>query len=250
MIKSSILNTIPEPLRKELFASYATIERNFREGRWEPAELNGGKLCEIVYSIIKGFVDGNFPPRASKPQNMVDACRALEGAGSNFSRAIRIQIPRMIIALYEIRNNRGVGHTGGDVDPNMMDATCVLQMSKWIIGEIIRIFHNISTEEAQAIVEFISQREISLVWEINGKRRVLDTSLSMPQKTLVLLYGESSGMNEGDLVDFTEHSNSSVYRRDVLRKLHKEKLIEYDAQIGLAHISPLGIKKVEDQILT
>ena len=37
------------------------ILRNFRERRWEPAELDGGKLCEIVYSILRGHVDGSFP---------------------------------------------------------------------------------------------------------------------------------------------------------------------------------------------
>jgi len=249
MLKSTILNTIPEGLRNELFSSYSTIEKNFREGRWEPAELNGGKLCEVTYSILRGFVDGNYPSKASKPRNIVDSCKALEGAGNSFSRSIRIQIPRVIIALYEIRNNRGVGHIGGDVNPNMMDALCVLHMSKWIIAEIIRIFHSITTEQAQAAVELISQRELSLVWEIDGKRRVLDTSLSMPDKTLVLLYRETTGMTESDLLSFTEHSNASIYRREVLNRLHKKKMIEYDKTRHQVNISPLGIKRVEEEIL-
>src|SRR5438876_337250 len=81
------------------------LARHYRESRWEPAELNGGKLSEIVYTILKGHVDGAFPATPSKPRNMVDACGALASANS-FPRAIRIQIPRIIVALYEIRNNR------------------------------------------------------------------------------------------------------------------------------------------------
>src|SRR4029079_6642275 len=114
-------------------------------GRWEPSELNGGKLCEVAYSILKGYVDGRMPPRPKKPRNMVDACRALEAADDSvFPRSVRIQIPRMLIALYEIRNNRGVGHVGGDVNPNEMDSRVVLETSKWIMAELVRLFHNLT----------------------------------------------------------------------------------------------------------
>ena len=43
----------------------------------------------------------------------------------------------MIVALYEIRNDRGVGHTGGDVDPNHMDASMVLAGAKWLVAELV-----------------------------------------------------------------------------------------------------------------
>src|SRR5206468_654238 len=98
------------------------IERNFRERRWEPAELNGGKLCEAAYSILKGHVDGHFPAKPSKPSNFPQACLDLEKADPKFGRSVRLLIPRMLIPLYDIRNSRSVGHIGGDVDPNHMDS--------------------------------------------------------------------------------------------------------------------------------
>ncbi len=105
---------IPESLRVDLLKAFSQIVRNFRERRWEPSELNGGKLCEVVYAILEGRINGRFPSKATKPKNMVDACRAFEKADPKlFSRSVRIQIPRMLITLYEIRNNRGVGHVGG-----------------------------------------------------------------------------------------------------------------------------------------
>jgi hypothetical protein len=137
-----MLAGVPATLRDELLKALNEVLRNYRERRWEPSELNGGKLCEIVYTILRGHVDGKFPSKASKPANMVDACKGLEQADSKkFPRSIRIQIPRMLIALYEIRNNRGVGHVGGDVDPNLVDATAVVAMSKWTVAELIRVFH-------------------------------------------------------------------------------------------------------------
>jgi hypothetical protein len=246
---TGLLSAIPQTLRDELGNSFQNIERNFREGRWEPAELNGGKLCEVVYSILRGYVDGTYPSYASKPSNMVVACKALEESGGTFPRSIRIQIPRMLIALYEIRNNRGVGHVGGDVNPNHMDAVCVLQMSKWIMAELIRVFHNVTTGEAARFVDAMSDRELTLIWKINGISRVLNTSLSMLDKTLVLLYGAPSGLTESELIKSVEHSNASVYRRDVLRKAHKNRLIEYSPTTHVATISPRGSLRVENTIL-
>lgn len=246
---SGILGNIPTGLRDELVSALTEIERNFREHRWEPAELNGGKLCEIVHTILRGYVDGNFPAKATKPSNMVDACKALEKDGKAFSRSVAIQIPRMLMALYEIRNNRGVGHVGGDVGPNHMDAVCVLQMSKWVVAELIRLFHNVSTIEASQIVDAISDREISIIWNINGVKRVLDPSMTMLNKTLVIAYSSSAPVSERDLVTYLEHSNAAVYRRDVLRPAHKQRLIEYDASLKTVHISPLGAKRVEKEIL-
>src|SRR5687768_6834774 len=131
---AEVFSGIPSSLRAELLEAYNNILRNYLQQHWEASELNGGKLCEIAYTIIRGYVDGNFPSCSAKPPNMVDACRALEQAPPTFPRSVRIQIPRMIIALYEIRNNRGVGHVGGDVNPSHMDATAVLYMSKWMMA--------------------------------------------------------------------------------------------------------------------
>jgi hypothetical protein len=249
-INISLLATIPEALRKELLAAYSEIIVNYRERRWEPSELNGGKLCEVVYTILRGYIDNSYPIRSMKPTNMLDACRALERASSaEIPRSVRIQIPRMLIALYEIRNNRGVGHTGGDVNPNHMDATCVIEMSKWILSELIRIFHNVSTDKATAVVDILVERTLPLVWAVDGKLRVLDTGLTMLQKTLTLLYHKFQAVPESDLFRWVEHTNATVFRRDVLRRAHKAKLIEYNPVSHTVLISPKGSKLVDSSIL-
>ena len=150
---------LPTQLRDELLAAFNQILRNYRERRWEPAELNGGKLCEVVYSILKGHAAGTYPSRAKKPRNMVLACQNLENELAGAPRSIRIQIPRMLIALYEIRNNRNVGHVGGDVEPNHMDAVCVLQIGKWIMAELVRVLHAVDVGEATALVEGLVERD-------------------------------------------------------------------------------------------
>jgi len=249
ILRDDFLHGIPSGLRADLLSSYGQILRNYREQRWEPAELNGGKLCEAAYTILRGYVDGSYASHASKPKNMVDACRALEKAGAGFPRSVTIQIPRMLMALYEIRNNRGVGHLGGDVNPNAMDALCVLEMSKWIVSELVRIFHNVTTEEAAALVSSLIQRNIPLIWQVGGKLRVLKPNMAMKDKTLALLYHCVDPVPEQNLLEWVEHSNASVFRRDILRKSHREKFLEYDEKAGTALISPIGIDYVEASVL-
>ncbi len=247
--KNDLLKNVPDSLKNPLFDEYNKIIRNYTERRWEPTELNGGKLCEIVYSIIQGYTTGKYPTTPSKPKNMVDSCRELENLeAARYPRSIRIQIPRIILALYEIRNNRGVGHAGGEVDPNEMDATATLAMSKWLLAELIRIFHDISTEHATNAVTSITERIFPLVWEVDGKKRILDHQISQKRKTLLLLYTCSNGASESDLLIWTEHTNASIYRRDILKILHKSRLIEYDQLKKSAKISPKGIEFVENNL--
>lgn len=245
-----LLGIVPQSLEVELFEKFRQIERNFRERRWEPAELNGGKLSEVAYCILRGHVDGNFPQKSSKPGNFYNACLDLSNAPASFGRTVRIQLPRMLIALYEIRNNRNVGHVGGDVDPNHMDSVCVLHMAKWVVAELVRLFHGVTLTEANDLVEALSEREISIIWDTGSKLRVLDNSLTMLEKTLVLLFSSTAPIRETELLASLEHSNPSIYRRDILRKAHKDRLVEYDEVARIVKISPLGIKRVEIAILS
>ena len=245
---STVLSGIPSTLRSELLEAYNSILTNYLQNHWEASELNGGKLCEVVYTILKGYVDGSFPAASSKPANMVNACRSLEQAPPSFPRSVRIQIPRMLIALYEIRNNRGVGHVGGDVDPNHMDATIVLYMSKWIAAELVRIFHATDTATATSAVDLLVETVLPTIWTVDGKYRVLDTSLNMKEKTLLVLYQVGREVDEADLQSWVEYSNPAIFRRDVLRRAHKDKLVEYDSTRKTVRISPKGIDYVHKKI--
>ena len=245
---ASALASLPVGLRTELLKAFNEVLRNYRERRWEPSELNGGKLSEVVYSILRGHIDGTFPSKPAKPPNMVDACRALENADpSKFPRAVRIQLPRVLIALYEIRNNRGVGHVGGDVDPNLMDATAVVALSKWAVAELIRVFHSVQTDEAQELVEALVERTLPVIWKVGDIVRVLNPKMSAKEKVLVLLYHVRSWVDEGALRSWVEYASSSKFR-DVLKQSHKEKLIEYDATKRRATLSPKGMAFVEQNI--
>ncbi len=52
-----------------------------------------------------------------------------------------------------------------------------------------------------------------------------------------------------DLVAWTEHSNGSAYKNDVLRRLHKARMAEFDRETQTVMILPPGIAKVESELL-
>jgi|SRR5579872_351974 len=243
----------PASLRRELLQSYEQIVSNYIEHRWEPSELNGGKFCEVVYSIIDGAIRGAFPTNAGKPADMVAACRGLEknppSPARVGDRSLRILIPRTLLALYEIRNNRGVGHVGGDVNANHMDAEAVLGMASWTIAELVRIFHGVSTAEAQEIVDALVERRSPAIWEVEGVKRVLNPSHTVKDQVLLLLHHSASWVSTVDLFKWVEYSNSSMFRSHVLQPLHKSRLIEHDLVRGRARISPSGSLRVETELL-
>jgi hypothetical protein len=155
----------------------------------------------------------------------------------------------MLPPLYEIRNNRNVGHVGGDVNPNQMDALAVFSIASWVMGELVRVFHGISVQEAQEIVDALSERKMPLIWDPGTAKRVLNTQLTATDQTLLLIHQSMSWVTEDDLLNSIEYSSAALYRSRVLMKLHKARLAEYDKPNQRVRISPKGSVHVEDSIL-
>ncbi len=244
------LSGIPARLRASVLSAHRKAVQNYSEGRWGSSELNGGKLCEATYRIIEWHITGNYTRLGDSIPNFERGCQGFAQADkAEFPQSVRLTIPRVLIALYDVRNKRGVGHLGGDVDENHMDAELVLALSNWLVAELVRVFYSTTPEEAAALVDGVVEKRIPLVWDLGSRRRVLNPKMSARDKTLVLLYHSyPKACFEADLVRDTGHSNASVYRRDVLRQLHKDALVDYDDVERRALISPLGRRHVETNI--
>lgn len=150
-----------------------------------------------------------------------------------------------MLGLYDIRNNRGVGHAGADVDPNVMDATAVVHLSKWLVAELIRLLHGLPTDEATRIVENLMERESPWIWREGAKRRLLRTGLTWKEQTLALLLAEDGPVLEVDLITWLEHPSAANLRKNVLRPMHKSRLIEYDSDVRTVQLLPPGVAAAE-----
>ncbi len=242
------LSTLPSGLRDPLLSEYKETAQNYCEGRWSPSELSGGKFCEVTYTILEGFAAGSYASTPRKPRDFVGACRGLE-QHAHVPRSFQILIPRLLPAIYEVRNNRGVGHVSGDVDSNCMDATFVVNNCSWVLAELIRVYHNVSIEEAQSTVDSLVQRRIPLVWEGTDVRRVLNPSFSLRTQLLLLLATSPGPVSASELLLWTECKNKSYFRRR-LREMHRERLVELSDNEECVEILPNGSKEAEEIVNT
>ncbi|MFA6462011.1 MAG: hypothetical protein WCV90_07135 [Candidatus Woesearchaeota archaeon] len=247
---SSVFANLPEELRFNLEERYGEIIRNFRENRFEPSELNGAKFAEAVFRTLEWYTSSTkvYTPFGTSIRDFEQASRKFESM-SSFPDSMRFHIPKLLASIYSLRNKRGVGHIGGDINPNHMDASLVVSISKWILAELVRIFYAVNLQEANTIVEHLVAKEFPIVWDVLNRKRILDTSLDFNKKVLVLLHScYPNPVNEKNLLYWVEYSNPSFFRTKILIPLHEEKMIEYDNNSKYILISPKGIKFVEEKV--
>lgn len=238
MTANIALSIIPIGLHQPLLSEYQSIVQYYAEHRWTPAELSGGKFCEIVYTVLDGHAKGAYPPSPGKPADFVGACRKLE-QNKHVPRSFQILIPRLLPAIFEVRNNRGVGHAGGDVDPNHMDATFVITSCNWVMAELVRVFHNLPIQSAQALADSLVEHRILLVWKGENMRRVLDPKLKLKPQVLVLLSTSTGTVCMSDLLEWTDYKNRSYFVK-LLRDMHGERLVELSGDEEHVQILPPG----------
>ncbi len=240
------LKAISKNFRTRIIKHYIELKSAFAEGQYDACGVRAGKFCETMVRFLQEYLTGKSTPFGQKISNLGDECSKLERVpAASFPESLRIMIPRALSFLYTLRNKRGIAHVGGDIDANEIDAVVCLRIADWCLCELIRIFHALSLEEAQALLDAIAARQIPQIWSVVGKKRVLDSSLGYKDQTLLLLYSEkdsgipNAGIPVEDLFEWTEHPRQSDYRRDVLRPLHSQRQIEYDQDTEVAIISPL-----------
>jgi len=248
---SEALKAIDPAFRARILKAYVGLKEAYSEQNFDACGLRAGRFCEVLLRWLQQELTGTHVPFGTKISNFKDECARLEAIPATTGHeSIRVVIPRALNFLYTLRNKRGIGHEGGDVDANAIDAVTAVRIADWCICELVRLKYAISLEEAQAICDALAERQVPDIWEVFGKRRVLKSGLSYPEQTLLLLYSApDSAVPVEDLIAWTEYSNPVLYRRDVLRRLHRSRLIEYDEDLEVVTISPRGVKKVESEIL-
>lgn len=244
--RADLLHSYPEDIVDSLLATFTEIRENYFLGKLEPAELNGGKFVEACVRLLQYQLSGTATPIGTPIRNMADTLRRFEDiprAGNHDS--YRLHIPRGLLSIYNIRNQRGVGHLPGEISPNMADANLIVSTANWIMAELYRLNFQVPIEEAQIIIDSIVERRLSLVHDLGAVRRVLDPKMEARDQTLLLLYvSHPDPLSDNKLLFDLEYKNASRYRRIVLPGLHQERLLNYFPD-GKCVILPPGLDYVE-----
>ena len=245
------LATVPAALRNRLTKHYSALKSEALQAHADTVGHQAGKLAETLLRVAQHLLTGSYTPLSQNLTNFKSACDSLERAPKTAgAEGIRILLPRALLFLYTLRNKRDFGHVGGEVSANKVDSATATRLADWCMCELVRVCHDIPLEDAQALCDSIAERKIAVIWNVLGRKRILDTTLSYSEQTLMLLYSDvANAVAVEDLFEWTEHSRKANFKRDIIRKLHDDRLIEWDEETDMAIISPTGISHVETSII-
>lgn len=244
-VRQILTQKYPEDLVNSLIESYTNLKNNFLINHFKASELEGGFFVESVRRIVEIELFGTFIPIGKNLNNFHDQelKRYEQGIGDE---SFRIHIPRVLKAIYNLRNKRGVGHLS-KVNPNKMDAAFIISSCDWVLAELVRINSTLPEEECQLLITNLIQRKIPLIYENGVVQRVLLIKLSIEQKVMLLMYQNENKLSEEQLLLYTEYQNKTRFKNQILKKLHRERMIEYSSP--LCELTPLGIKEAERILL-
>jgi hypothetical protein len=245
------LAPVPAVLRDRLVDRYQSLKHAYVNGQFDACGLRAGRLCEILIRALQHELLGSHTPLGTKLRAFDVECAALENTlRDSGPESLRIIIPRALNFLYTLRNKRGFGHEGGEIDANEIDAATAVRVADWCIAELIRSLNAIPLEDGQALLDAIATRELPQVWTVGGVKRVLARGLNYRDQTLLLLYSDpDSAVPIEDLCSWVEHRHLPYYRRDVIARLHQSRLVEYDRGNEVVTLSPTGAAEVDNSIL-
>jgi len=245
------LSKVNSDFREKIIDTYIELKkryvRSFYSQEFDTVGLSSGKFCEILFRFLENEIFGSYTPFDKHISNFPAAVNNLsQTPASQGNESIRVIVPRALIFIYTLRNKRGIGHVGGGIVANSTDISTIIKSIDWIVCELIRLYHNLSLEEAQLIIDSLNIKILPDIWNVNGTRRVIREGLNYSQKVIILLYNENNNKaNIKELLEWTEYSSPSIFKSKVIMKLHKEKLIEFTKSNGEVHISPIGINYAE-----
>lgn len=236
---------IPAQLANKLLAEYAEAKKRYHLGDHRPTQVEGGRFAEAALRILEHALFGVSTPVGTTLPNFNAARLAkFESATSPFE-SLRIHVPRALFSIYAIRNKRDAAHLADGISANLQDATYVVGVLDWVLAEFVRIYHQVTPDVAQAIIDNLVKREVPVIEEIDGQPVCLK-KLGPSDRILVFLYraGTEKGLEIPELQQQMMHPHRGNLTKAV-RALAARNLLLIHPATGKVHITSLGLKHVE-----
>jgi hypothetical protein len=188
VIQAGLEKAFDSKLVSELLAAYSEAKHNFYLGGLRLSAVEGGRFCEAAFRMLEQATTCNFTPLGVQidTDGLIKALSNLPRT-STFE-SIRIHIPRALRVVYDIRNKRDAAHLADGIDPNVQDAIFVVSSLDWVLAEFVRMYHGVSADEAQRLIDQLVRRRAPVVQNFNGFLKVLNPELEVSDRVILLLY--------------------------------------------------------------
>lgn len=243
-ISTSLKRHFNAQLVDELLSAYQEAKHNFFLGGLRLSAVEGGRFCEAALRMLQQLTTGSF---TSLNQTLVSD-RIITGLANlpngSHPGSIRLNIPRAIRMVYDIRNNRDAAHLADGIDPNLQDATLVISNLNWILAEFVRLYHNVAATEAQRIVDGLVSRSVPVIQDFNGFLKVLNPKLKVSEYVLLLLYERgTTGALHSEIERWVKPAMRANLRRTLASLAHDRACIHTEGD--RSYITKRGMDEVE-----
>ncbi len=237
------LNSLPNELVTALQKEFQKIHQQYFLGKWEPAQLDGGRFAEVVLRIVQHKDMGTYTPIGAQLNRKSIVGSATKN--TTLLESLRFQIPALVELVMDFRNNRNSGHPGA-IDVNEMDSAIVLNAANWIIAELIRLETQMSAADAQAEIKKVIERKVPIIEEVGGRLKCLNPKLKAKEKAMVFCYQKyPARVSLDDLTDWMGYLNKHILRGQ-LQTLDKDGRLDFRSD--MAQLTKKGVLWVEKNI--
>jgi hypothetical protein len=229
--------------------SYVEMQQRFFAGDWQPSELDGGRLCEVVaratYQLDSGTVTHSQLPK--------ELCEKIEDEPNlrqhNLEGKARRHLARAIMLVYKFRSDRGPVHISPDYTANEMDSILMLHAGKWIFAEFLRLAWNKDKKVIAETIADIIQLEHPLIHELDGTPLILDHNVSAPEELLLLLnHADGHKLQRDQLIKLAKNNTDASVGVAISRLTKSNEIRTTGAASELA-LTPKGQKRVMEKII-
>jgi hypothetical protein len=243
-VASGLKKSLPTKLVDELLAAYEEAKQNFYVGGLRLSAVEGGRFCEAAFRLLEHITSGKSTPlnKQLETDRVILALSNLPSA--KHPDSIRIHIPRALRVVYDIRNKRDVAHLADGIDPNLQDATLVVSVLDWITAEFVRIYHGVTADQAQGIIEMLVTRKVPAVQDFEGFLKILNTSLKASEYVLLTLYERGTQGATYDEIERWVHPSMRSNLQRTLRRLTDDQAYIHSTK-GRYVITKSGMAEVE-----
>ncbi|MFF0341246.1 hypothetical protein [Kribbella sp. NPDC004875] len=237
---------VPPALTKELLDAFTEAKQRFYRNDLRPQAVEGGRFTEAAFRILEWQTTGAFTPIGKTLPSVDKMLITLQNATGNEST--RLHIPRTLRLIYDVRNKRDTAHLADGIDPNLQDASLVIHNMDWVLAELVRQFHSVTADRAQAIIVDLVSRAVPVIQELDGFPVILK-KLKASDHVLVLLYWRGAeGITFGELSDWVLPPMRANLRRTVT-SLKRQLRIHFHGQQLTANTKITILRPGEDLVV-
>lgn len=253
-VRLGLIATLDPKIVNELLLAYVEAKENYYAGGLRLIAVEGGRFCEAAFRLLQQAASFKVTPlgKQLKTDDLIRDLAVLPAGG--LPDSLRLHVPRSLRVVYDIRNKRDAAHLADGIDPNLQDATLVGTVIDWVLAEFVRLYHNVSANEAQALVESLVTRRAPAVETFDDFLKVLNPALPASDFLLLLLYHRGkTGADLSDLDSWSRPDMRSNLRRTLYRLEHDKAFVHHRAgryvltQTGLAEVERRKLYKLPER---